>query len=52
MRTTWTEIIEKMIEKLEFEKQQHREAIRRHEDIIIHLHNQIRANRKDLEDVK
>jgi hypothetical protein len=51
-RKTWTEIIEDMISKLEAEKKAHREAIRRHEDMIINLHNQIRANRKDLEEAK
>ncbi len=51
-RSTWTSAIEEMNAKLEAQKRDYREQIWALEDKILDAHYQIKANNKDLEDIK
>ncbi len=51
-RKTWASTIEEMNAKLEAQKRDYREQIWALEDKILDAHYQIKANKKDLEDIK
>jgi len=51
-RITWTQAHEPMLKELERKKELHKMVIRYNEDKIIFYNNQIKAIKKDLEEVK